>query len=140
MTYPLQIAADYIRTGKVPRGFFAFIRQVRRIFTFTQERANRLIRYIEITRAYKAGKPVREIEAKYGCSRQTVLRYARLAGLPKRPKGDVDRKAAIIAMYQQQKPIAEIAARLGVSQALVSKTATEAGINRRNFKPRNGRR
>src|SRR6185312_4699004 len=130
----LATAAEYLRTSKAPRAFFSFVKQVTRIFTFTQERANRLVRYVEIVRAYKQGTPVQDIERKYGCSRQTVLRYARAADLPKRPKHfDPKIRAATIALYKQGKSIAEIQARLGVSQAYISKTATEEGINRRHF-------
>src|SRR5687768_10172738 len=100
MTYPLQIAADFVRTRKAPRAFHAFIAQIKRIVTFTQERANRLTRFLAIVRAYRGGTPVKNIEERFGCSRQTVLRYARLAGIPKRDKGFGPRvRAATIALY-----------------------------------------
>lgn len=134
MSLTLKNAASFVRTSRAPSAFLSLLRRVRQIFTFTQERANRLKRYVVIVTAYRRGKPVRDIETVYGCSRQTVLRYARMAGLPKRPKHfDPDIRRAVIVMYQQKKPIAEIQARLGVSQAYVSKTATEEGINRRVF-------
>lgn len=134
MAFTLAVAAEYLRTSKAPRAFFAFVKQVKRIFTFHHERANRLVRYVEIVRDYKRGSLVQDIEGKYGCSRQTILRYARAADLPKRPKHfDPKIRSATIALYKQGKPIAEIQARLGVSQAYISKTATEEGINRRNF-------
>lgn len=137
----LKTAALYVRTSRASRALLEIIRQAKRVFTFTQERANRLARYIKITNDYRRGRPVRDIESQYGCSRGTVLRYARMAGLPKRPKCfDPDIRRAVIALYQQGKPIAEIEARLGVSQAYVSKTATEEGINRRNFKRTEARR
>lgn len=137
MKFTLAAAADYLRTSKAPRAFFDFLRQVKRVFTFTHERANRLVRYVKIVRAYQQGQPVRDIEDEYGCSRNTVMRYARSAELPKRPKGfDPKIRAATIAMYKQGKPLAEIQARLGVSQAYISKTATEEGINRRKFTKR----
>lgn len=134
MNLTLQIAADFIRTARGPTTLLTILRRFRTIFSFTDERKNRLSRYVKIARAYKAGKPVRDIETEYGCSRHTVLRYARMADLPKRPKHFPEEiRRGVIAMYQQKKPIAEIAARFGVSQAYVSKTATEEGINRRNF-------
>jgi DNA invertase Pin-like site-specific DNA recombinase len=133
MRFTLEDAARYWATSRVSRSFLAFVAQVRRVFSFTEERANRLKRFPQIVDDYRDGIPVAEIETKYGCSRQTVLRYARLAGLEKRPKSDIERRRGIIALYQQKKPIAEIAARMGVSQALVSKIATEEGINRRKF-------
>lgn len=138
MKFTLEDAARYWVNSRPSKAFQAFVAQIRRIFTFTEERANRLQRFPKVVDDYKANMPVADIEAKYGCSKQTVLRYARLAGLEKRPKGDADRRRGIIAMYTQkdEPPIAEIAARFGVSQALVSKIATEEGINRRNFKKR----
>ncbi|WP_334425559.1 hypothetical protein [Bradyrhizobium sp. AZCC 1620] len=111
---------------------------VKRIVSFTQERANRLLRYVAITRAYRAGAPVQVIEDKYGCSRSTVLRYARLAELPKRPKHfDTDVRAAVIADYKAGKmSVAQIAAAHDVSQAYVSKTAREEGISRYAPRPK----
>lgn len=135
MMFTLKTAADYIRTSRAPIRFFAFVKQIKRIFTFTQERANRLVRYVELVRDYKQGKPVRDIETKYGCSRNTVLRYARLADLPKRPRHfDPKVRSAVIALYKEGRPIAEISARLGVSKAYISNAASEEGINRVKFK------
>lgn len=136
MRFTLEDAAKYWATSRPTKAFLAFVAQVRRIFTFTEERANRLQRFPKLVDDYKAGLPVADIEAKYGCSKHTVLRYARMAGLEKRPKGDAGRRRGIIALYQQGLPIATIAAQMGVSQALVSKTATEEGINRRRFERR----
>ena len=133
MKFTLEDAARYWATSRPSKAFLAFVAQVRRIFSFTEERANRLQRFPRVVEDYKGGVPVSDIEAKYGCSRGTVLRYARLAGLDKRPKTDADRRRGIVAMYEQGKPVAEIAARMGCSQALVSKTAPEEGINRRQF-------
>lgn len=136
MKFTLEDAAKYWMTSRPTKAFLAFVAQVRRIFTFTEERANRLQRFPKVVDDYRSGLPVSDIEAKYGCSKHTVLRYARLAGLEKRPKGDADRRRGIVALYQQGRPIAQIAAQMGVSQALVSKIATEEGINRRNFRRR----
>lgn len=134
MNLTLQSAADYVRTAKAPKALLAIITAFRRVFTFTQERANRLSRFVVIANAYRRGQPVRDIEAKYGCSRNTVLRYARLCGLPKRDRGfESGIRDAVIALYVQGKPISQIQAQLGVSQAYISKTATEEGINRRIF-------
>lgn len=130
----LKDAASFLRTGRTVPGLRTFMALIRRIFTFTQERANRLTRFLVIVKAYKRGMPVRDIEEQYGCSKQTVLRYARLAGLPRRDRGfDPTVRRAVIAAYKLGKPIAEIQARFGVSQAYISKTATEEGINRRVF-------
>jgi hypothetical protein len=137
MNWTLKDAAQYVTGAKAPRPLARLISAIQRVFTFTQERSNRIARFVKIVAAYKLGKPVKDIEAKYGCSRGTVLRYARLAGCPKRPKHfDPGVRKAVIALYQQNKPLAEIQALLGVSQAYISKTATEEGINRRNFAKR----
>lgn len=135
MNWTLKDAAEYVQSRKAPRPLVAIIMAIRRVFNFTHERSNRLARFVKIAAAYKLGKPVRDIESQYGCSRGTVLRYARLAGCPKRDRGfDPKVRIATITLYQQGKPLAEIQALLGVSQAYISKTATEEGINRRNFK------
>ena len=98
------------------------------------ERSRRARRTLEMIHRYSLGEPVEQIADDYECGRFTVQRYARMAGLPKRPKGFPDEiRRATISLYKQGKPIAEIQARLGVSQAYVSKTATEEGINRRKF-------
>jgi transposase-like protein len=133
MKFTLEDAARYWSTSRPSKAFAAFVAQVKRIFSFTEERANRLQRFPKVVDDYRSGVPVADIEAKYGCSRGTVLRYARLAGLEKRPKSDADRRRGIIALYQTGAPIAQIATQMGVSQALVSKIASEEGINRRNF-------
>lgn len=137
MTWSLNNAITYIKSGRASKALIDATARVRAILTFTQERANRVVRYLAITRAYAAGVALRDIEARWGCSRSTVLRYARSAGLAKRERGlPADTKAAVIALYREDRPIAEIAETCGVSQAYVSKTATEAGINRRNFNKR----
>jgi transposase-like protein len=135
--FTIQSAADFWRTSRAPKAFTRFLRAARRIFTFVYERANRLRRCVEIIDLYAKGVPVRDIVDRYGCSNHTVNRYARAAGLPKRPKHFPEKiRLAAIAMYKDGKPIAEIQARLGVSQAYVSNLATEEGINRRKFKKR----
>lgn len=139
MSLTLKHAANYVRTSRAPRTFLAFLQTIRRIFTFTQERANRLTRFVAITRAYKSGQAVREIEAEYGCARSTVLRYARLADLPTRPKHfPADVRKAVIADYKAEVPVATIASQHGVSPAYVSKVAREEGISR--YAPRPKRR
>ena len=136
MRFTLKDAAKYWMSSRPTKAFIAFVAQVRRIFTFTEERANRLQRFPKLVEDYINGVPVADIEAKYGCSRNTVLRYARMAGLDKRPRRDADRRRGIVALYQSGVPVAQIAARMGVSPALVSKIATEEGINRRQFAKR----
>jgi uncharacterized protein YerC len=131
MAFPLKVAADYFQTARAPKAFFAFILQIRSVFSFYKERANRLARFLQIVHAYKNGKPVRDIEDEYGCSRNTVLRYARMAGLPKRPKSDdPERHAKIITLSKLGLPQAEVAKRCDCSVALVSKVEHAAGLDR----------
>ena len=133
----LRSAAEYVRTSKAPAALLSFLQLIRRVYTFTQERANRLTRYVVITRAYKAGTPVRDIESKYGCTRGTVLRYARMAELPKRPKHmPAEIRAAVIRDYKAKMPVADIAKLHDVSPAFVSKTAREEGISRYDPRPK----
>lgn len=135
-------AADYIRTARAPAGLLAFIATIKRIFTFTQERANRLARYIAVTRAYKQGQAVKDIQQKYGCSPQTILRYARLADLPKRPKHfPADIRKAVLKDYADPKlSVVQIAERHCVSPGYVSKVAREEGVSRYEPRPKKKRR
>lgn len=127
----LQSAADYVRSSKASKAFLALLASVRRLMNFTQERSNRLSRFVVITRAYAKGEQVSSIEQRFGCSRTTVLKYARMAGLPKRPKhSPVEIRAAVIRDYKAKMPIAEIARLHDVSPAYVSKVAREEGISR----------
>lgn len=127
----LQTVANYVRTSRGSKLLLNILKDVKFIFTFTQERANRLKRFVRIVSAYKAGVPVKKIEDDYGCSRFTVLRYARLAGLPKRAKGfSSDIRYATLSLYRDNVPISKISAELGVSQAYICKVASEEGISR----------
>jgi transposase-like protein len=135
MIPPLKVAAEYIQTLKAPQGFLGLIASIKRVFNFTQERTNRLTRYVIIAREYKRGTPVNEIAEKHGCSRHTVQRYARMADLPKRPKHFPEQlRNEVIADYKANLPVADIARLHGVSQAYVSKVAREEGMLRRKFK------
>lgn len=124
----LQTVADYMRTGHAVKALLALLRKRRTIITFDIERENRPPRYVEVVKAYRNGARIDDIATKFGCSRGTVHRYARMAGLFRPKESNV--RDGILAMYQQGKPIAEIAAFFGVSTALVSKYANEAGIGR----------
>jgi len=129
--WSIKDAAEYVKTTKAPLAFLLFIKAITKVFTFTQERKNRLVRFTKIIKAYKAGQPVRDIEAEFGCSRSTIQRYVRLAGCPKRPKSfENSVREEVIVAYKAKVPVAEIAKKHKVSQAYVSKVATEEGINR----------
>jgi len=133
MQFTLSTAAEYLRTSKATTAFLSFLAQIRRVFTFPVERANRLRRFLRIIEDYRKGKPVRDIETKFGCSRGTILRYARLSGEPKRPRtDDPERRATIIAMSKQHpRPSqTEISKACKCSIALVSLVEHEAGIKR----------
>lgn len=124
----LHHVADYVRTGSAIRALKALLRRPKPLISFVRERENRPPRYVAVVKAYKEDLPIDDIVKKFGCSKGTVHRYARMAGLY-RPKESTVRDG-ILAMYQLKKPIAEIAAHFGISPALVSKYANEAGIGR----------
>ena len=124
----LQHVADYFRTGRAIAALKSLLRRPRKIINFEVERDNRPPRYLEVVEAYKANTPIADICGRFKCSKNTVHRYARMAGLYRERESTV--RDGILAMYQLGKPVAEIAAKFGVSQSLVSKYATEAGINR----------
>ncbi len=132
MMLTLKTAAEYVQTLKAPRAFLSVIASVKRVFDFAQERANRPVRFLRVVRAYRNGKLVKDIESEYGCSRQTVLRYARLAGLPKRPKtDDPERRAKIIKLSKAGgMSQIQIAKACNCSVALVSIVEHEAGLKR----------
>lgn len=117
---------------KAPRQFLASVYKLKSIFTFSQERLNRFARYFKIVKAYKAGKPIKDIEQEYGCSRTTVLRYARLAGLEKRPKRKFkeDTRQGVINRLRQGESYLSIEKALSVSQAYISGVAKQEGLQR----------
>jgi transposase-like protein len=130
----LQAAADYITTSRASAALKTILASVKRIIDFRVERANRLTRFIAITRAYKSGEAVTAIAARYGCDKTTVLRYARMAGLPKRPKHfAADVRTEVIRDYRDRRlSVKQIAERNSVSAAYVSKIARAEGISRYN--------
>ena len=138
----LSDAANFVRTAKAPKAFLEFIGRVRRIFTFTQERENRPARFVAVTRAYQNGEPVRKIEERFGCSRQTINRYARMSDLPVRPKhfpADI-RKAVLVDYGDTKLSVSQVAERNGVSPAYVSKVAREEGVSRYGPRPKRKRK
>lgn len=133
--FTIQTAADSWRTSRASKALVRFMGIARHLVSFVYERANRLRRCVQIIELYAKGVPVRDIVERFGCSRNTVLRYARAAGLAKRPKHFPEKiRLAALAMYKDGRSIAEIQARLGVSQSYISNLATKEGINRRKFK------
>ena len=137
----LQDAAAYVQCRKSPRDLPSLIASIKRILRFPQERANRLARYVVVTRAYANGEDVNRIAARFGCGRGTVLRYARMAGLPTRPKHFPSAvRRAVIRDYKAKMPVASIARLHEVSPAYVSKIAREERISRYAPRPKKRRR
>lgn len=127
----LSDTAKAFRAGKWPKPLADLLARVRRLFDFAQERDNRHARFVKIVEAYEARQPVALIEREFQCSKSTVLRYARLAQLDKRPKCfPADLKRAVLADVEAKVPFADIVRLHGVSQAYVSKVAKAAGLNR----------
>jgi hypothetical protein len=135
----LKDAAKYV-AGKRTEPLPALVASIKRILKFPQERANRLARYVVVTRAYQKGEDVNRIASRFGCTRGTVLRYARMAELPKRPKHfAIDVRRAVIRDYKADMPVADIARLHEVSPAYVSKVAREERISRYAPRPKKRR-
>lgn len=114
----------------------AAIDAVRRVATFTEERHNRLARFVRVVAAYRSGRPVDLIARDYGCTRGTVVRYAKMVGLSRGQslvRTTAETRAEVVKLYLAGAPIKEIARQCDVSEAYVSRTATEEKINRRKF-------
>lgn len=100
-------------------------------FNLQTERGIRATRSIDIIRRYALGEKVTNICDLHQVSRNTVLRYARMANLPKRPKHFPEKiRNACILMIKSKRSLAAIQARLGVSQAYASKLGKEIGLPR----------
>jgi len=138
----LKDAAEYVMTAKATTALLAAIASIKRIYSFTQERSNRAARYVAVLRAYRGGTPVQQMVVKYGCSRSTIIRYARMAELPKRPKHlPHEIKAAVLVDYANPAlSVIQIAELNHVSPGYVSKVAREAGISRYRPRPKLKRR
>lgn len=96
------------------------------------ERSRRQTRALEIIMRYASGDAVEDIRADYDCSKNTVLRHARNAGLAKRPKHfPAEVREAVVRQYKLGWPLAKIAELNGVSMAYISKTAAEDGLEMR---------
>lgn len=129
--HTLKTTAKYVKTRRAPAGLKELLAKISETLDFPCERANKLVRFIEIVSAYSDGQSVADIERQYGCTKSTVLRYARIMGLPKRPKHfEVGKRKRVIRLYRLNVPVAEIAKRCECSQAYVSKVAREEGISR----------
>ena len=95
------------------------------------ERSLRTTRSMMIIDRYANGDPVQEIADDFECTRGTVNRLARAAGLPKRPKSfPVSTRQAVIKDLKTERYYSEIAARHKVSEAYISLVAKDEGLNR----------
>jgi len=100
-------------------------------FDFETERRNRSPRFLEIVTDYANGVPTKDIREKHKCSQNTVLRYARLAGLAKRVKGYGDEtRMQAVEMTKAGIPQQQIAKLLGVSVPYVSMVCIKEGERR----------
>lgn len=96
------------------------------------ERSRRATRSLEIIVKYANGDPVEDIAREYDCTRHTVLRLARHAGLPKRPKHFPEEvRAAVLKDYDDGLPYAVIVKKHKVSMAYIVKVAEETARPKR---------
>lgn len=129
----LQHAAAYVQSHDATPELRRVLEANRPLIDFDYERQNRPPRFIAIVDAYARGQLVEDICTEYGCSKNTVMRYRKMANLPMRPKHGLGVADQIERLYRDGVAIAEIAGKLGCSPSLVSQTATRLGINRRKF-------
>ena len=107
------------------------MRKVNNPLSLTIERAARMTRTIQIIQRYALGEPINEITKDYDCGKGTVLRYARAANLPKRPKNfPKEIRETVIAKLKENVPYKIIATALNCSEAYISKVATQENLRR----------
>lgn len=95
------------------------------------ERERRAERSLLIIQHYTDGIVVAEIQAEFDCSRNTVLRYARAAGLDRRPKCFPSTiRNDVVKLLKEGKSYNEIRTKWKVSLAYISKVAKEEGLSR----------
>lgn len=127
----LKDAAEYVKTRRATRLLLAVLQTAKRIFTFTEERSNRVNRYVQVIDAYKKGTSVLEICNKYGCSKRTVYDYIHKAGITPRSFTPSEVKMAIVRDYKNGIPVTKIAELNNVSLRYVQKVAKEARLSRK---------
>lgn len=120
-----------MRTAKATILLLNILRKTGRIFNFTEERYNRVNRYVAVVNAYKNGMPIREIENKFGCSRRTIYDYLEQAGVKRdRVLKPEEIRKAVIRDYKNKIPIAKICELHNVSAKFVHAEARKAGLRR----------
>lgn len=123
-------AANYVRTSKATKLLLNLLRSVERLFTFSEERYNRVSRYIAVVDDYKKGVPIAQITEKYGCTKRTVYDYVHRAGVMPRSFKPADVRKAVIRDYKSGIKVATIAALNNVSVRYVAKVVKDAGLSR----------
>ncbi len=130
----LKDAAEYVRTSKAGELLLAVLRKAQHIFTFADERENRINRYVAVVNAYKSGMPIAAIEEKFGCSRRTIYDYLIRADIDRRRFIRSDTKAQVIELYKAGVPVTKIAELSNISLRAVMKIASDAGLSRKKKK------
>ncbi len=126
----LKDAVEYIRTSKASELLLKALKSVGQIFTFEEERSNRVNRYVAVIEAYKRGTPIEDIMKKYGCSKRTIYDYVIKADVARRSFTPAETKAKIIADYKAKIPVVKIAELNAVSLRYVQQLAKEANLSR----------
>ncbi len=112
---------------------------VEETLTMYHERAVRATRSLRILEMYALGMPVDLIAADFRCSRGTVLRHARQAGMAKRQRGLGEELLKLAdKLIKEGRPLLYIAKRLNRSEAWVSHRA--AKLKQRRYTTRKGKR
>jgi len=126
----LKDAADYVRTNKASQLLLKVLRSVAHVFNFTEERHNRVNRYVAVINAYKRGDPITKIEQDFGCTKRTIYDYIKKAGVQPRSFVAAEIREDILRDYRAKIPVKKIAELHGVSLRSVRKIVKQAGLRR----------
>lgn len=127
----LKDVADYVRTSKAGAVLLAVLRGAGHILDFTEERHNRLNRYMAVINAYQhTTMSVAEIAERFGCTKRTVFDYVEKAGIERRSFVPAAVKAAVLRDYRLKIPITKIMELHNVKRRYVHTVAREAGLRR----------
>lgn len=126
----LKDIAKYVRTSVASKLLMTILRDKGRVFTFTEERHNRLNRYVSVINAYKDGVPLADIETKFGCTRRTIFDYVERAGVPRRSFKPEEIRQAVLRDYKAGIPISKIMDLHNVKRRFVQQIAADAGERR----------
>lgn len=126
----LKHVVEYVRTSVASSLLMTILRSPDRIFNFTEERHNRLNRYVSVINAYKGGMPLADIAAKFGCTRRTIFDYVERAGVPRRSFKPEQIRNDVIRDYRAGIPVSKIMALHNVKRRFVQQVAADAGLRR----------